>query len=251
MRHRLFPSFGRRRGGGGRRLAAGRARRGPEFRPHRVGGSGRSGRLGLPHDHAARTARGVGGSGVPERGRGGAPRAGGRQPQRGVAEPGCPSHRVDRERRPGRGGRARLLQQLLARPGDEHGRHTAHVPHRRPTERAAARDDGGRRGAHRRPPRLPGGAPGGLLRRPDALRPLHPRGSTPVRRSRPAATTRSCRCSRRRTMSRSLRRWFTHGAGRAARRSSHAAGPHAAMVGRLARPLGGRHAAHRDHQLQR
>ena len=202
MRHRLIPSLGGRRGGGGRRLAAGRARRGPELRPHRVGGSGHPGRLGLPHDHAARTARGAGGSGVPERGGGGPPRAGGRQPQRGAAEPGSASHYGDRERRPGRGGCARLLQQLLAGPGDDHGGHAAHLADRGPAERAAARDDGGRGGAVRGAPRLPGRASGGFVHRPHAVRPLHPR----IQR-RPADHARrlqpgSCRCSRRRTTSR-------------------------------------------------
>ena len=137
---------------------------------------------------------------VPDQRRSGQHRAGGGRPRRAATQPSPRANDSGRAcRRPSRRV-AWVLQQLLARPGVEHGAHRAHIADHRSLRRAG-----------------PGAHPGGPAVGPRELRVLcnrRPRhtsistpaigvclGSTLVRRSSRAATTRTSRCSRRRTMS--------------------------------------------------
>ena len=103
--------------------------------PHRLGRSRPAGHLGLPDHHTARAPGGTQRQGVPDRRRGGPRRTGGDRTEPGTARAAGRADRGGRSGRPPRRRIARLLQQLLARPGHADRRHAADVARHRPAER--------------------------------------------------------------------------------------------------------------------
>ena len=153
------------------------------------------------------------------------------------------------QRRQAAGRRERLLQPYLARSGPGGGRHGPDLADRRPAERPLPAVDARWAAPRRRVPRAPAQPAGRFVAGLQHLRPLHPglqrRAADDAERLQqqhavvPDAGPR-----------RDRHRDGEHRAHRAAGRASCPAVRHAAVVGRVAWTLGGRHAGHRDRELR-
>ena len=228
-------------GPGGRLALCGKVRASHRGRP-----SGSAGRVGFPHAHAAAAAGRIRRQGNADRRRSGRVRAQERpelrQP-RGDAVESSERHGLVGRRRP-------RLQRFLVGLRQEGGRHQAHLADHRSARRQDAGADARGAEAGRRPAR---GAVSGRpsVRKIAASASAASSASIPGRRCCRAPTTTTCRSSRPATTSSLLQRDGPQRAHRPARTAGRTCRRRAPVGRRFTRPLGGRHAGGRDHELPR